>query len=112
MTLQDKIAHLRNKNGQTYEDIAQIVGVTKSTVRRWEVGIIKDIRRDKIEKLAEALGTTPAYLLDWEEKKPATMDELFAELNSLMKSFTPSQTEEVLRFAKFLSSSQQNQKTE
>lgn len=63
-----KIYALRKEQNKTLEDIAKIVGVGKSTVRKWETGAIANMRRDKIAKLADALNTTPAYLMGWEEK--------------------------------------------
>ena len=62
-----KIKQLRKSKGMTLEDVANIVGVGKSTVRKWETGMIANMKRDKIASLAKALNTTPAYLLGWEE---------------------------------------------
>lgn len=64
-----KIKDLRQKNGLTLEQVANIVGVGKSTVRKWETGMIANMRRDKIAALAKALGTTPVYLMGWEEEQ-------------------------------------------
>ncbi len=65
-SMAQKIKELRQKNGQTLEEIARKVGVGKSTVRKWETGMIQNMRRDKIYNLAQALHTTPAYLMGWE----------------------------------------------
>lgn len=62
----DLVRIQRKKVGKTLEEIAQIVGVSRATVQRWESGEIKDIRRDKIVKLAQALETTPDYLMNWD----------------------------------------------
>jgi transcriptional regulator with XRE-family HTH domain len=64
-----KIKELRQQQGLTLEQVANVVGVGKSTVRKWETGMIANMRRDKIAALAKALGTTPAYLMGWEEEK-------------------------------------------
>ena len=45
------------------EDIAKIVGVDRSTVRRWEEGNISNMRRDRLAKLAEALQIEPTDLI-------------------------------------------------
>ena len=66
-----KISQLRKEQNKTLEDIAKVVGVGKSTVRKWETGMIANMRRDKIAKLAEALNTTPAYLMGWEDDAPS-----------------------------------------
>lgn len=64
-----KIKELRQQQGLTLEQVANVVGVGKSTVRKWETGMIANMRRDKIAALAKALGTTPAYLMGWEEER-------------------------------------------
>jgi len=64
-----KIKELRLRKGMTLEQVADIVGVGKSTVRKWETGMIANMKRDKIALLAKALGTTPAYLMGWKEEE-------------------------------------------
>lgn len=64
--LAKKISDLRAKHGLTLEQVAKQVGVGRSTVRKWETGLIANMRRDKIEKLAKALHTSPGYLMGWE----------------------------------------------
>lgn len=70
-----KIKQLRQARGMTLEQVADIVGVGKSTVRKWETGMIANMRRDKIALLAHALGTTPAYLMGWKEKETSSPNE-------------------------------------
>ena len=65
--LSRKIKQLRIERDMTLEQVADIVGVGKSTVRKWETGMIANMKRDKIALLAKALGTTPAYLMGWKE---------------------------------------------
>lgn len=64
-----RIKKLRQERGLTLEQVAEVVGVGKSTVRKWETGMIANMRRDKIADLAKALGTTPAYLMGWKEEE-------------------------------------------
>lgn len=68
-SMAQKIKDLRQERGMTLEEVANIVGVGKSTVRKWETGMIANMKRDKIAALAIALGTTPAYLMGWKEDK-------------------------------------------
>lgn len=68
MTLGEKIHALRLDRGMTLEQVGDIVGVGKSTVRKWESGQIANMRRDKIALLAKALGVTPSYLMGWEDR--------------------------------------------
>ena len=70
--LSRKIKQLRLERDMTLEQVASIVGVGKSTVRKWETGMIANMKRDKISLLASALGTTPAYLMGWKEDTQQT----------------------------------------
>lgn len=65
MEMNEKIKFLRLQKGLTLEQVGDYVGVGKSTVRKWENGMIENMRRDKIAKLAAVLGTTPDYLMGW-----------------------------------------------
>lgn len=67
MNLQEIIKKRRQELNLTYEEIGNIVGVGKSTVRKWETGMIENMRRDKILLLAKALQVSPSLLLGWEE---------------------------------------------
>lgn len=71
-----RIKALRKDRGLTLEQVADVVGVGKSTVRKWETGMIANMRRDKIASLAKALSTTPEYLMGWEEDRKISPDEL------------------------------------
>lgn len=64
MNFGDLIHERRVALGLTLEQIGDAVGVGKSTVRKWEHGIIKNIRRDKILALANVLEINPAMLID------------------------------------------------
>lgn len=60
-----RIYDARNSLKLTLETVGQYVGVGKSTVRKWENGMIKNMRRDKIKKLSEVLHVSPGYLMGW-----------------------------------------------
>ena len=71
-----KIKSLRLSQNLTLEQVANEVGVGKSTVRKWETGMIANMRRDKIASLAKALHTSPAYLMGWDEtEQPVTQND-------------------------------------
>lgn len=75
-----RIKTLRKERNLTLEQVADIVGVGKSTVRKWETGMIANMKRDKIASLAKALGTTPEYLMGWvEETKNSPHEQALTE---------------------------------
>ena len=51
----------------TLEEIGDSVGVSKSTVMKWETGYIENMRKDKIVLLAKALKVSPLWILGLEE---------------------------------------------
>lgn len=65
MDIAKKIHDLRISRDLTLEQVGDYVGVSKATVLKWESGKIKNMRRDKIVRLAEILGTTPGELIGW-----------------------------------------------
>ena len=75
MEIGKRIKSLRLSKNMTLEEIGAYVGVSKTTIQRWESGEIRNMRRDKIAKLAEVLGTTPGELIGWEPEKTAPPSE-------------------------------------
>ncbi len=65
MELNEKIKNLREESRLTMSELAEKVGVSASTIMRYETGAISNLKRDKIKALADALNTTPAYLMGW-----------------------------------------------
>ena len=53
----------RMEMGLTLEEVGKAVGVGKSTVRKWEKGMIKNMGSDKIATLAKILNINPAILI-------------------------------------------------
>ncbi|AGC67409.1 putative transcriptional regulator [Thermoclostridium stercorarium subsp. stercorarium DSM 8532] len=80
MAIGDRIKKLRIEKGMTQEELAKYIDSTKQTIYKYENNIVTNIPSDKIEKIAEALGTTPSYLMGWNDtasknnvKKPITV---------------------------------------
>lgn len=67
MGLKENIKSKRIERKMTLEDLAKSVGVSRQTIQRYESGVIGNIPSDKIELIARALDTSPAYLMDWEQ---------------------------------------------
>jgi transcriptional regulator with XRE-family HTH domain len=105
-----KLKNLRLSQGLTLEEVGNAVGVGKSTVRKWETGDIANMRRDKIAKLANALHTSPAYIMGWtddpnpviEKPAPVAESELDNALIKMLVSLTPSELMQVDAFVQGL----------
>ena len=68
----------------TLEQVGEMVGVGKSTVRKWENGMIENMGRDKIVALSKALNVSPLDILGIDKPKESTakaiLDNVFDEL--------------------------------
>lgn len=56
----------RTELGLTLEEVGNAVGVSKSTVKKWEDGFISNMKRDKISRLAKILELNPVSLITGE----------------------------------------------
>lgn len=79
IAIKDKIKKRRAELNMTLEDVAKVVGVARQTIQKYENGVVSNIPSDKIEALAKALRTTPAFLMGWEEST-GDIDEETAQL--------------------------------
>lgn len=107
MEFKDKVKSLRINLGMTMDELARKVGVSTPTIQRYESGEIKNVRRDKIQLLANALETTPAYLMDWSDNSisnPANddMPEEIKIISRAAKNMTQEQRQKLLNMAKVL----------
>lgn len=57
-----RIESRRKSLGLTLEDVANAVGVTKSTIQRYEKGKIANLKQPVVEAIAAVLGTTSGWL--------------------------------------------------
>ena len=70
MTIGEKIKRLRKERGMTQEELGAAVGVQKAAINKYETGIVINLKRDMIAKLARALDVNPVWLLDENEEWP------------------------------------------
>ena len=63
MTTGEKIANLRKKKNLTQEQLAEILGVARQSVSRWEMGVAFP-ETEKLIKLGKLLDCSIDYLLD------------------------------------------------
>ena len=67
----------------TLEDVGNAVGVSKSTVKKWEDGFISNMKRDKIAELAKVLKLNPVSLITGEETVENTSDSIFNDFDNI-----------------------------
>lgn len=63
-----RIAERRKELGLTFMQLANITGISRSALQRYEANGYQELQLSKLEKIAEALNVTPMYLMGWEAK--------------------------------------------
>lgn len=96
-----RIKNRRLELGYSYDDLANLTGITKSTLQRYETGYIKKVPVQQIQPLAKALRVTPAYLMGWEDKKQAESPELVT-LGRLAQKANPEQLNDIIKYTKLV----------
>ena len=76
----NRIRDLRIAAGLTQEQLGEKVGLQKSAIAKYENGKTENMKRSVIQKMAEVLGVSPAYLMGFEEDTPYYIDPEAAEL--------------------------------
>lgn len=83
MTVGQRIKMKRESLNMSQVDLANKIGCTKQTLYKYENDIITNIPSTNIEKIAQALETTPAYLMGWENNS----DEKDVKLANYIKDY-------------------------
>ncbi len=64
-----RIKNRRKEIGMTQEELGKIIGVTKATINKYETGIVVNMKRPTVEKIAKALDVPPGYLMGWTDNQ-------------------------------------------
>lgn len=77
-----RIKELRTEHKYTMETLAEKIGVSKSTIAKWENGYVDNMRQDNIVKLAEVFNVPATYILGYVEEEKADKETQFIRLYS------------------------------
>lgn len=99
----------REELNMSYQTLSDKVGISKSTLQRYETGYIKNMPVDKLEDIAKALCVSPAYLMGWDDKitneEPTTLAAHFDGTE-----YTEEQLERIKAFAAFIKAEDKKEK--
>ena len=87
---------LRLQKHMTREELGALVGVKVPAIYKYENGLVVNLKRSVIEKLADALDTTPSYLLGFDEAPSPTPDPQADEFTRLFSQLPAEQQDLVL----------------
>lgn len=66
MSIGQRIKSMRVRQGLSIDELACKLGKNRTTIYRYENGDIENLPLGILDSLANALNTTPAYLMGWE----------------------------------------------
>ncbi|CAM2809427.1 conserved hypothetical protein [Dellaglioa algida] len=96
--MSDFLKQKRLNMGLTLEEVGKKVGVGKSTVRKWENGLIENMGRDKIVLLSKALDISPLDILEIDTSlEDSKSSHLLLDMFNVLSS---ERQDEVLSFTK------------
>ncbi len=106
-----RIKYVRDLREATLDDIAKKVGVTKSTIQRYENGKIKNIKIPVVESIAISLNVNPAWLIgksdtmELPSQKVPKIINYYELLNDIGKKEATKRVEELTHLPQYIQES-------
>lgn len=115
MTTADRIRERRKEIGISADTLAEKIGVSRSTIFRYESGQIEKMPLNHIEPIAIALNTTAGYLMFGDETIDDTKmlsissdGELDMDVINSFQKLSPARQHELKRYLHFLLQSEED----
>lgn len=80
MNMGERLKELRLKKGATQEEVGKVINVTKPTIMKYEKGLVENLKRSSIEKLAKYFEVAPSYLMCLDEDKTDCLGNLVTSI--------------------------------
>ena len=87
MTTGERIRQLRIEHQMTQEELGARIGVQKAAIYKYENGLVVNLKRSILEKLAIVLDTTPTYLMGMEDSAQQANVQLTPQQSTLLAAF-------------------------
>lgn len=97
MTVGKRIKQRRKSMKMSADQLAELAGVSRSTIFRYEKGDIEKVGPDVLKGIAKALDTTPLFLMDWDDIQESKSKDL--EIISIYNELKTPRQKKVLTFA-------------
>ena len=106
MTIGQRIKERRIELGMSVDELAELIGKNRATIYRYENNNIENLPSPVLKDLADALKTTPEYLIDWNENekneknnknnlKKAPTEKGKSNLSDILKVFSTDEVEQL-----------------
>lgn len=107
--MQDIMSRMKKRREEldmSYQTLSDKVGISKSTLQRYETGYIKNMPVDKLEDIANALQISPAYLMGWTDEVIERPTTIAAHFDG--SEYTEEQINRIKAFAAFIKTEKDN----
>lgn len=101
--MQDIMSRMKKRREEldmSYQTLSDKVGISKSTLQRYETGYIKNMPVDKLEDIANALQVSPTCLMGWTNEVVDQPITLAAHFDG--DEYTEDELDEIRQFAEFV----------
>lgn len=104
------IKKLRLEKGITQEELAKVVGLQRSAIAKYELGIVDNMKQTTIKIMADYFNVKPSYLMGLEDKEPNNIlrDLLMIPVIGKIRAGEPILVEENIEDNFFISRSMYN----
>jgi transcriptional regulator with XRE-family HTH domain len=102
MNLGNILKQLRIEKNLTQEELGKMVGLKKAAIHKYESGIVQNMKRATISKLANIFNVSPSYLLGYTDERTLQPTKQENELINLILQLTDEETEELSKFVDYL----------
>lgn len=75
-TMGERIRDLRTEAGYTLEELASRIGMKKANLSKYENGLIENMKRSTIEKLADLFNVSEPYLMGYTDERHPLESEI------------------------------------
>lgn len=96
-----KLKQLRTEKSVSQEEVAQFVGVNRSTIGRWENGDIASLKAPQLKKLADFYNVNVLWLMNLDvprEPEQSIITGKRKELVKIIETLDASQLDDVKKF--------------
>jgi transcriptional regulator with XRE-family HTH domain len=100
----DRIKSRRIELELSFQDLANLTDMSKSTLQRYEAGGIKNIPLDRLKILAKALKVSPEWIMGWDEEHSSNEPEIRILAAHAIDDLTEEEQLEIIKYAKYIKS--------
>ena len=69
-----RIRELRRSRGMTQQELGDLLGVKNAAIHKYEKGLVVNLKRETVAKMAEIFGVTPAYIMGFSAETMSEKD--------------------------------------